>query len=208
MRVAILTFDGFNELDSFVALALLNRVPGWRAAICGPGEVVTSMNGVRVEVQQPLEWAGEADVVLIGSGVRTREVVSDAKLMARTPLDPERQIIGAQCSGALILARLGLIGDLPVCTDVTSKPWVIEAGVRVIDAPFVAHGSVATAGGCMAAHYLSAWAIARGAGAAAARDVIDYVAPVGEKAETVARVMGVIAPYLAGDAPKRVAIRY
>lgn len=201
MRVAVLTFDGFNDLDSFVALALLNRVPGWRADICAPGESVTSMNGVRVEVQQPLEWAGEADVVLIGSGVRTREVVSDAKLMARIALDPERQIIGAQCSGALILARLGLIGDLPVCTDVTSKPWVIEAGVRVIDAPFVAHGSVATAGGCMAAHYLSAWAIARGAGAAAARDVIDYVAPVGEKAETVARVMGVIAPFLPVVAP-------
>jgi hypothetical protein len=48
----------------------------------------------------------------------------------------------------------------------------------------------------MAAHYLSAWAIARGEGEAAARAVIDYVAPVGEKAATVARVMGVIAPFL------------
>jgi transcriptional regulator GlxA family with amidase domain len=196
MRVAVLTFDGFNELDSFVALALLNRVPGWRAAMCGPGARLVSMNGVRVDVQQPLEFAAEADVVLIGSGVRTREVAADAGVMARIRLDPDRQIIGAQCSGALILARLGLIGDLPACTDMTSKPWVIEAGVRVIDAPFVAHGRVATAGGCMAAHYLSAWAIAMGAGTDAARAVIDYVAPVGEKAGTVARVMGVIAPFL------------
>jgi len=196
MRVAILTFDGFNELDSFVALALLNRVAGWRAEICGPGERLVSMNGVRVDVQQPIEFAAEADIVLIGSGVRTRDVAADAGLMARMRLDPDRQIIGAQCSGALILARLGLIGDLPACTDMTSKPWVIEAGIRVIDAPFVAHGRVATAGGCMAAHYLSAWAIAMGAGVEAARDVIDYVAPVGEKADTVARVMGVIAPFL------------
>ena len=196
MRVAVLTFDGFNELDSFVALALLNRVPGWQAAMCGPGARLVSMNGVRVDVQQPLEFAAEADVVLIGSGVRTREVAADAASMARIRLDPDRQIIGAQCSGALILARLGLIGDLPACTDMTSKPWVIEAGVRVIDAPFVAHGRVATAGGCMAAHYLSAWAIAMAAGTDAARDVIDYVAPVGEKADTVARVMGVIAPFL------------
>ncbi|NML09946.1 AraC family transcriptional regulator [Sphingobium sp. AR-3-1] len=208
MRVAVLTFDGFNELDSFVALALLNRVPGWRAEICGPGESVTSMNGVRVDVQQPLEFAGAADIVLIGSGVRTRDVVSDTKLMARIALEPGRQIIGAQCSGALILAKLGLIGDLPACTDSTSKPWVIEAGVRVIDAPFVAHGPVATAGGCMAAHYLSAWAIALGAGQDAARDVIDYVAPVGEKAETVARVMGVIAPFLGQAAQEKVAIKY
>lgn len=88
---------------------------------------------------------------------------------------------------------------MPVCTDVTSKPWVVSAGARVIDAPFVAHGNVATAGGCMAAHYLAAWAIARGAGEAAARAVIDYVAPVGEKAETVSRVMGVVAPFLRAD---------
>lgn len=198
MRVAILTFDGFNELDSFVALALLNRVPGWRAEICGPGETVTSMNGVQVDVQQPIEFTGQVDVVLIGSGVRTRDVAADAALMARIRLDPERQIIGAQCSGALILARLGIIGDLPACTDLTSKPEAIAAGMRVIDAPFVAHGRVATAGGCMASHYLSAWAIAHGAGEAAARAVIDYVAPVGKKAATVARIMGVVAPFLPG----------
>lgn len=196
MRVAIVTFDGFNELDSFVALALLNRVPGWRAEICAPGERVTSMNGVCVDVQQPLEFAGQADVVLIGSGVRTLAMADDEALMARIALDPARQIIGAQCSGALILARLGLIGDLPACTDLTSKPWVIAAGVAVIDAPFVAHGHVATAGGCMAAYYLAAWAIARGAGPDAARAVIDYVAPVGEKAQTVARVMDVVQAYV------------
>ncbi|SER60733.1 DJ-1/PfpI family protein [Sphingobium sp. YR768] len=196
MRAAILTFDGFNELDSFVALALLNRAPGWQAGICGPGETLTSMNGVQVAVQQGIEFAGEADVVLIGSGVRTREVVSDAKLMARLRLDPARQIIGAQCSGALLLATLGLLGDVPVCTDLTTKPWVVGAGARVIDAPFHARGNVATAGGCMAAHYLAAWAIGRGAGEEEARTVIDYVAPVGEKAETVARVMGVVGPFL------------
>ncbi|KQN00947.1 AraC family transcriptional regulator [Sphingobium sp. Leaf26] len=207
MRVAVVTFDGFNELDSFVALALLNRVAGWRAGICGPGETVTSMNGVRVDVQQEIEFAGEADVVLIGSGVRTREVVSDAKLMARLRLDPARQIIGAQCSGALVLARLGLLEGVPVCTDVTSKPWVVATGAQVIEAPFVAHGNVATAGGCMAAQYLSAWAIGRGAGGEAARAVIDYVAPVGEKAETVARVMGVVAPFLGGGAGRRIALR-
>ena len=48
----------------------------------------------------------------------------------------------------------------------------------------------------MAAYYLAAWAIARGAGEEEARAVIDYVAPVGEKAETVARIMGVVTPFL------------
>ncbi len=196
MRVAILTFDGFNELDSFVAAALLNRVPGWQACITAPETRVVSMNGIAVEAQQGMEFAEDADIVLVGSGVRTREVISDAKLIARLRLDPARQIIGAQCSGALLLAKLGLLGNVPVCTDVTTKPWLVAAGARVIDAPFHARGNVATAGGCMAAHYLAAWAIGRGAGEEAARTVIDYVAPVGEKAETIARVMGVVGPFL------------
>ncbi len=28
MKIAILTFEGFNELDSFIALGILNRMKG------------------------------------------------------------------------------------------------------------------------------------------------------------------------------------
>ena len=199
MQIAVLTFDGFNELDSFIAAAILNRVKakGWKAHITSPSAEVTSMNGITVQRQQPLEFAREADAVIIGSGVKTREIVADAALLSRIALDPSRQLIAAQCSGTLILAKLGLIGDLPACTDLTTKPWVIEAGVRVLDAPFVAHGNVATAGGCLSSQYLAAWMIARGGSIEDMQAAIHYVAPVGEKAETVERVTGVITPFLA-----------
>src|SRR3546814_14331460 len=104
-------------------------------------------------------------------------------MLGRIRLDPARQLVGAQCSGTLLLARLGLIGDLPACTDLTTKPWVIEAGVEVLDAPFVAHGNVATAGGCLSSQYLAAWIIARLAGVAAAEAALHYVSPVVEKAD-------------------------
>lgn len=163
MQVAVLTFDGFNELDSFVAAAIINRLrpQGWVAHITAPTETVTSLNGVTIHRQRPLASIEEADAVLIGSGVRTREIANDPAMLARLRLDPTRQLIAAQCSGTLLLARLGLIGDLTACTDLSSKPWVMEAGVTVIDAPFAAHGNVATAGGCLAAPYLAAWLIAR-----------------------------------------------
>jgi len=200
MQIAVLTFDGFNELDSFIAAAILNRLrgQGWAARITAPTEEVTSMNGVTVHRQKPLEFAAEADAVIIGSGIRTRDYASDPAFLARLELDPARQLIGAQCSGTLLLARLGLIGALPACTDLTTKPWVIEAGVDVIDAPFVAHGNVATAGGCLASHYLAAWMIARGASIAEAEAAIHYVAPVGEKALYVERALGVVSPFLDG----------
>lgn len=198
MQIAVLTFDGFNELDSFVAASILNRLKtkGWAAHITCPMPEVTSMNGVTIQRQKPLEFAREADAVLIGSGIRTREIAADADMLARIELDPARQLIGAQCSGTLLLAKLGLIGDLPACTDLTTKPWVIEAGINVLDAPFVAHGNVATAGGCLASQYLATWMIARGAGLLDAEEAIHYVAPVGEKQAYVAQALAAVRPFL------------
>ena len=110
MQIAVLTFEGFNELDSFVAAAILNRMKaqGWAAHITSPTEQVTSMNGVTIQRQKPLEFTAEADAVLIGSGIKTREIAADADLLSRIRLDPSRQLIGAQCSGTLLLAKLGL----------------------------------------------------------------------------------------------------
>ena len=198
MQIAVLTFDGFNELDSFIAASILNRMKakGWAAHITSPTPEVTSMNGVTVRRQRPLEFAAEADAVLIGSGIKTRAIAADAELLSRIVLDPSRQLVGAQCSGTLLLAKLGLIGTLPACTDLTTKPWVIEAGINVIDAPFVAHGNVATAGGCLASQYLATWMICRGASRADAEKALHYVAPVGEKTQYVERALDVVTPFL------------
>jgi len=198
MHIAILTFDGFNELDSLIALGIVNRVkaPGWRVSLACPASHARSMNGVTVEAQASLEEASQADAVLVGSGLQTRSVVQDASTMARLKLDPRRQLVGAQCSGTLVLAKLGLLESTPACTDVTTRPWVQEAGVEVVQQPFIARGNVATAGGCLASQYLAAWVIARLASMAAARDALDYVAPVGEKQEYVDRMVRNVAPYL------------
>ena len=198
MHIAILTFEGFNELDSFIALGVLNRVrkPGWRVSIACPTARVRSMNGVVVESQASLEDASAADAVIVGSGMQTREVVADKALMARLRLDPSRQLLAAQCSGTLVLAKLGLVDGVPACTDLMTKPWVQEAGVDVLNQPFHARGNVATAGGCLASHYLAAWVIARLEGVEAAQSALHYVAPVGEKEDYVSRGMRNITPYL------------
>ena len=198
MNIAILTFDGFNELDSFIALGILNRMKaeGWNVQITCPSDKVTSMNGVTIEAQQPLAFAQKADVVLFGSGIYTRDIAKDKAILNQLKLDPSKQIIGAQCSGTLLLATLGLLNGLPACTDLTTKPWVIEAGIDVLNQPFIANGNLATAGGCMSSQYLAAWVISKMAGQQAAEAAIHYVAPVGEKEETVARSITVIEPYI------------
>ncbi len=199
VHIAILTFEGYNELDSLIALGVLNRVKkaGWRVSIATPTPTVRSMNGVVIESMASLEDAGAADAVIVGSGMQTREVVADPAIMGQLRrLDPSRQLLAGQCSGTLVLAKLGLLKDVPACTDLISKPWVVEAGIEVLNQPFFAAGNVATAGGCLASHYLAAWMIARLEGSEAAENALHYVAPVGEKEEYVARAMRNITPYL------------
>jgi transcriptional regulator GlxA family with amidase domain len=204
MHVAILTFQGFNELDSFIALGILNRIrkPGWRVTLCCPEPRVSSMNGVEVAAGSTLADSQTADAVIVGSGIRTRDIVRDETIMSQLRFDPRRQLIGAQCSGALVLARLGLLNSVPACTDLTTKPWVQEAGVEVLNQPFFAAGNLATAGGCLSSTYLAAWVIARLEGIDAASAALHYVAPVGEKDEYVGRAIENIAQYLTVDGPR------
>ena len=90
MQIAVLTFDGFNEIDSFVVSNILNRLrpQGWQAWITAPGVRVASKN----------------DAVVLGSGIRTDEIARDSAMLARIRLDPERQLIASQYSGAPFLA--------------------------------------------------------------------------------------------------------
>jgi transcriptional regulator GlxA family with amidase domain len=197
MHTAILTFDGYNELDSLIALGVLNRVPGMRVSIASPAPRVTSMNGITIDAMIGLEEACTADAVIVGSGSKTREVVEDpATMAALSGLDPARQLLAGQCSGTLVLARLGLLDDVPACTDLTTKPWVLAAGVEVLNQPFFARGTLATAGGCLASTYLATWVLARLRGLEAAEHAMHYVAPVGEKDEYVERALRNVTPYL------------
>ena len=194
MHIAILTFDGFNELDSLIAYGMLRRIrllgdTNWKVSIASLTPRVTSMNGLTIDAHIDLAQANQADAVLIGSGMKTRDVARDETIMSQIQLNPERQLIAAQCSGTFLLGKLGLLQGISACTDLTSKPWVIESGVNILNQAFFAKGNIATAGGCLSAQYLSAWIISKLKDLETAREVLHYFAPVGEKEEYIARAM-------------------
>jgi transcriptional regulator GlxA family with amidase domain len=196
--VAFVVSDGFNELDTFANLHIVGRVGrvagGETApldvALVSAAEQVRTMYGLALSGCRPLEAARSADAVILGSG-GTLSAVDDIAFMARLQLDPARQLIGAQCSGALILARLGLLHDQAACTDTTYRAAVEAAGVRVLDQPFHARGNIATAGGCLAAPYLAMWILWRLFGRHIATQTLSSVAPVGEP-EYVNHVVAVV----------------
>lgn len=156
----------------------------------------TSMSGVVVRAQSTRVEARTAEAVIVGSGTRTREAVASARSMRQIELDPSCQLIAAQRSGTLILAKLGLLDRMPACTDLTTRPWVQDAGIEVLDQPFFADGNVATAGGWLASPYLAAWSIARLQGGEVAAAALHDGAPVGEKASFVQRALDTVSRYL------------
>ena len=124
--------------------------------------------------------------------------------MSRLRLDPTRQLIGSQCSGGLFLAKLGLLQTLPVCTDLKTRPLLEAAGAFVLDQTFFASGTLASAGGCLASPCLATWVIWSLLDRAAAEAALDYVAPVGERAQFISTAVAAVAPFITEDTKRAV----
>jgi putative intracellular protease/amidase len=182
MKVGIVVFDNFTDLDLWLMWDLLNRVriENWEVKILGENDVHLSATNIEVKTHGRIEEANEADAVLFVSGQGTRDRMSDENWLAKFSLDTEKQLIGSICSGSLILAKLGLLEGKTATTYPTSKEVLESLGVEVIEKPFVNHGNIATAGGCLAQQYLIHWVIESLADKDWADLVVKAIQPVGE----------------------------
>jgi transcriptional regulator GlxA family with amidase domain len=146
----------------------------------GENERHISATGISIETHGRIEEANDADAVLFVSGQGTRAKMIDKDWLSRFRLNPETQLIGSICSGALMLAALGLLEGATATTYPTSKTALESFGVEIIEKPFVQNGKVATAGGCLAQQYLVGWVIENLADKDWRDLIIKSIQPVGE----------------------------
>nr|AIA10553.1 putative amidotransferase [uncultured bacterium] len=182
MKIAIVIFDKFTDVDLWLMWDLLNRVrvENWSVKILGEKEAHVSATGISVATHGRIEEANDADAVLFVSGQGTRDRIVDENWLAKFNLDKEKQFIGSICSGSLILAKLGLLEGKTATTYPTSKTALESFGVEVIEKPFVAHDRVATAGGCLAQQYLIGWVVENLADKDWRDLILKSIQPVGE----------------------------
>lgn len=181
-KIAIVIFDKFTDIDLFLMWDLLNRVrvDGWEIKILGEKDVHLSATNIEIKTHGTIEETNDADAVLFVSGQGTRDRIIDENWLSRFKLNAEKQFIGSICSGSLILAKLGLLEGKTATTYPTSKAALESFGVEVIEKPFIAHGKIATAGGCLAQQYLIHWLIENLADKDWADLVVKAIQPVGE----------------------------
>jgi len=182
VKISIITFDDFTDLDLYFMWDLLKRVehPDWKVQILSDHCCPVSSTGVKAQTHGRLEEADTSDVVLFTSGPGTRRKIYDEPFLAAFNLDSSRQMIGSMCSGALIRAALGLLEGKRATTYPTSRKLLQSMGVKVVEEPFVREGNVATAAGCLAAQYLVGWVIDELIGVDERKRVMKSIQPVGE----------------------------
>jgi len=182
MRISIVIFDDFTDIDLFLMWDLFNRVrlPEWDVRIVGEKSHHISATGLITATHGPIEDANQSDVVLFVSGRGTRTKIHDKLWLSRFNLNPERQMIASVCSGALLLAALGLLAGKTATTYPTTKQLLEGFGITVEEKPFIAHGNIATSGGCLAAQYVAGWVIEKKADKEWKDLVLKSIQPVGE----------------------------
>ncbi len=184
-RAVIVAFDQFTDIDVFMPWDLFNRVrlrqKDFQAKIVGTAATHTSVCGIELKMQGTIEECKDADLVFFASGSGTRALYKNSAYLSRFQLDPQRQLICSMCSGALLLAALGVLDGLSATTYPTVFNELKSMGVEVIeDHHLVAHGNIATAAGCLAAVDLVGWAVEKLYDEKTKQDVIASVLPVGQ----------------------------
>lgn len=188
-KIVIVVFDQFTDIDVFLPWDLFNRAKrihkDWQVKLVGASSYHTSLSGIRIEMQGDLTECLDADAVFFASGSSTRKLALDPGFLKQFQLDPSRQIISSMCSGALILAALGLLDGKTATTYPTAIETLKSFGVDVVEQPLVTHGNIATAAGCLAALDLVGYIIETLADSKTRNEVLASVQPVGQGLECI-----------------------
>ncbi|WP_157683720.1 DJ-1/PfpI family protein [Microlunatus soli] len=174
LRLQIVVFDGFDEIDVFGPYEMLS-VPGIAVelATVGGSTTVRSMRGIVIEPETTLDrcdgiivpgggWGNRADAGAWGEAQR-------GDLAARLiELEPDMPWIASVCSGGMLLASAGLLAGRPATTNRSCYDDLRPLVGEVIDERVVDDGNRITAGALFCGADLGLWIIERELGTAAA----------------------------------------
>jgi transcriptional regulator GlxA family with amidase domain len=150
MQVALLLYDGFTALDITGPHDVLNSVPGVEPVFVAEqvGPVANESRTLELVASRSLADVPAPDILVVPGGLGT------PKALDREPLlDWLRQAhetstwTTSVCTGALLLAKAGILDGLTATTHWLSRDLLAELGARPVAERVVEQGKVMTAAG-------------------------------------------------------------
>ncbi len=182
LQIGIALFEGVEELDwagPWEVLAAWSRYfPDDDVRVCtlAPGDgPVTCAKGARVLADHTWDDHPVLDVLVYPGGEGTRRQLEDKKVLRWVQARAhEARLVASVCTGALVLARAGLLDGRPATTHWASLDQLgglgndveVRPDTRVVD-----DGDVVTAAGVSAGIDMALHLVARFAGQERARQV-------------------------------------
>ncbi len=161
MRIDVLIFDGFDELDAIAPYEVFGHAVragadldvGYAALDKAPGDTVTASLGTTLRVQRTL---GAADLVVVPGGGWQNPVTEPGTRAEAHRGDLPRalaerhaagSLVASVCTGAMLLAESGLLDGRRAVTHHTAVEDLRDKGAQVVLERVVDDGDIVTAGG-------------------------------------------------------------
>ncbi len=185
-RIAVFVFPDVEELDFAGPWEVLSSwARGWPDdglecfTLARERGGITCAKGLRVVPEHDWSTAPAFDTLIFPGGRGTRPMLADETLLAWVRDLADRGVtIASVCTGALVLAKAGLLDGKPATTHHGSLAYLRELG-RDIDvqpeARFVDNGTILTAAGVSAGIDLALHLVVRMHSVERAREVRRYI---------------------------------
>jgi len=130
--VGILIFKNAEVLDfagPFEVFSVASQIHNYELfdvkVIAKTKEPIVAMNGLSVNPDYSFEDAPELDILIISGGMGASLVVNDEASLDWVSKTVEKsELTMSVCTGAAILAKLGMLDDKPYCTHNTVYPFI------------------------------------------------------------------------------------
>lgn len=184
MNVAILLYDGFDDLDAVGPYEVLRNAQeagmpiDVRLLTRIPAESVTSSHGLQVIPHGTLERRPDLVIVPGGAWAARRPVGAWGEIeRGDLPRDlaglyGDGAAMASVCTGTMLLSAAGITRGRPATTHHVAIPELRAEGAEVIDARVVDDGDLVTSGGVTSGIDMALWLVERHFG----RDLADKIA--------------------------------
>ncbi|MEO0852513.1 MAG: DJ-1/PfpI family protein [Cyanobacteria bacterium J06648_11] len=191
MRIQIVIFNGFDELDAiapyevFANAAELGAELQVELVTLDSREEVTASHGLCLRPQGRLDLDTPAEIVVIPGGGWNNRAAAGAwaefergdLAKALTQLQQAGVTIAGVCTGGALLHAMGIVGDRAATTHHGAIADLQAAGIETPAARVVDEGSLITAGGVTSGLDLALWIVEKHFGAQiaiAVEDELEY----------------------------------